>query len=1298
MIFFPHTVRAFPSRRFSVFAVAGVLLFFAGRDASAQRYVVHTYSETDGLPSATINGLAQDSSGAIWASTRAGLTRYDGLNWTTFTPADGLPWKEGSLVFVDRDGTVVAFPGRTPLRPARFDGKEWHPDAPATGLDANRIIDFGAVIGEGEDARFLLAGHSGCLHFGRGGEWIRLRERTNVGEIGPIVAVDGRFFLASDRGLLRVDPAADVAKLALVENLPAELIRGVGDDPGSTFFWVVGSDWIGTFTGDSLSRLAENLDFGLERYFPWFQVVPDREGGIYLGNPAGVFHFDPDRNDGGSALELLDRKNGLIAPGATAMLLDREGILWVGGHRGLSKIVSRSVWSLDGESGLFADEVSALIQRKDGSIVLGHPGGVTLLGPPVRTFPTSASSGFRGRVLDMTEDGEGNLWVVASWEGMLRLDETVGTWRHYPIPGTENFPVAALLHDPAGTIWTAGESGIFRLHDDRFERVDSLHIPNARIRVRRMVSARDGGFYLFSICRGLFHWRDGTTRRWVSSEDPAGNSVFSLYETPEGPVWVGTGAGLYELVPKGGLRKLHDGALSIDRPVYSMVADAEGRVWFGTDGGVFRWDGAGLIRLTARDGLAGLEANRAAALLDTRNRIWIGTDRGVTVFEPRFERSGRAAPKVEMVGVESRGVLYPSSGGLRIPHAGNTLTFRFNAYSFIDERRMRYTTWLEGFENGWSEETALPLRQIRYTNVPPGEYRFHVRAVAPNGRISDEAESGTITVKAPFVRTPLFQVLAILSLLFVVGGVAVLLLERRHARVLERAVRERTAELRRSEKEVSEEREKLAAILGGVADGVVATDEKGRVILWNRAAARITGRTAAESLGRNLDELIPGVPKKGSSEGGGARPNDPVPDEAVLFNRPRGGTCWLEFSSAVVGGGAAPVGRILTFRDMSDKRRLKEELSRRERLDALGILAGGIAHDFNNLLMIILGNLGTLGERASGDRSRDQSVESARLATLQAAELTRQLLTFSKGGSPVLRTSSIVDLARESASLILRGSNCWCDFDFADPVPPVEIDRGQISQVLNNILLNAREAMPGGGMIRVRGYREEHPPAFLPEGDYVVLEIEDEGGGIPRENLGRIFDPYFSTKERGSGLGLATAHSIIERHGGRIHVESEEGRGSIFRIHLPMSRSAVEKNRREPSPPVPVRGAGRILVVDDEELVREVMVKMLTRLGYSAVAAPDGRRAVRLYGEALREGRPFDAVITDLTMPDGPDGSETVAMLRKIDPHVRAIAASGYSDDPVLARTSEHGFAAGLAKPFHMRELSGVLRSVLGSD
>jgi PAS domain S-box-containing protein len=519
-------------------------------------------------------------------------------------------------------------------------------------------------------------------------------------------------------------------------------------------------------------------------------------------------------------------------------------------------------------------------------------------------------------------------------------------------------------------------------------------------------------------------------------------------------------------------------------------------------------------------------------------------------------------------------------------------------------------------------------------------------------------------------------------------------------------LRNRILERRQAEDALAAEKERLAVTLRSLGDGVITADIQEKIVLLNKTAEHLTGWAQQDAFGRALGEVFVLL-----DENSRERLDWPAAQFANFESAHNCSVSGLVVSRAggerfVIATGAPihdqtdrAAGAVLVFRDVTENRKLEAELHKASKLESLGLLAGGIAHDFNNILTAIFGNISLAKMSVSADDTAQERLARAEQACMRAKEMTNQLLTFARGGAPIKRVRAVPQLLKDSCDLAVLGANVRCEFSYGPDLRPVEVDQGQITQVRNNLLLNAVQAMPGGGTVKVRAdnvHVGSHPGLPLPDLDYVRISVQDQGRGIAAEHLPRVFDPFFTTKHKARGLGLATAYSIVRKHDGLIEVDSKTEQGAKFDIYLPVSTHPLlwESGNDDPLP----TGQGRVLVMDDEPDILNLSHFALKRLGYQAELARDGAEAIRCYREAQEAGRPFSAVIMDLTVPGGMGGKEAIRHLLELDPQATAIVSSGYSNDPVIAEFSRYGFRGVVAKPYEIRELAKVLHDLIGSS
>ena len=511
-------------------------------------------------------------------------------------------------------------------------------------------------------------------------------------------------------------------------------------------------------------------------------------------------------------------------------------------------------------------------------------------------------------------------------------------------------------------------------------------------------------------------------------------------------------------------------------------------------------------------------------------------------------------------------------------------------------------------------------------------------------------------------------------------------------------------EMKQVEANLAQESERLAVTLRSIGDGVITTDINGEIVLINEVAEQLTGWTASEARGKPSNTVLNII--HGATRALSTNPVETVLstgtnttlDENTLLISKSGQERRIADSGAPIKNTSGEIiGVVLVFRDITEQLQTEKELAKVTKLESIGVLAGGIAHDFNNILTAILGNIELSLSDENLSTETQLLLSEAQKASRRAQSLTGQLLTFSKGGEPIIQTSSLIEVVKDSAEFVLHGDSVTIQYHFSEDLGYVDIDRGQISQVIQNIILNARDAMPDGGQISINAENIDSVKAegivLLDKEQYVKLQITDTGVGMPEAVQEKIFDPYFSTKKQGSGLGLAITHSIINKHSGYIGVKSEPERGTTFSIYLPSSEHSPTK----PEPKTQVqenKNRATVLVMDDEPSIRAITQRMLGKRGHTVISSESGEEALQKYKAAMLDKTAFDVVILDLTIPGGMGGKETIEQLLILDPDVKAIVSSGYSNDPVMANFQAYGFSAAIVKPYLLKDLVKVIDDV----
>lgn len=502
----------------------------------------------------------------------------------------------------------------------------------------------------------------------------------------------------------------------------------------------------------------------------------------------------------------------------------------------------------------------------------------------------------------------------------------------------------------------------------------------------------------------------------------------------------------------------------------------------------------------------------------------------------------------------------------------------------------------------------------------------------------------------------------------------------------------------KKEKEKSENYLQLAGVM------FIGLDTNGHINLANKKACDILECTESEVMGKNwFDNFIPLKDRENvrlvfnELVSGNIEPVEYHENEIITNN---GNTKIIAWHNSIIRDDNGKITGVLSSgEDHTIRKKLEDQILQSQKLEAISTLAGGIAHDFNNMLGIITGNISYgLSFVNEGDELFDV-LSDIQEGAKQAQSLTQQLLTFSKGGEPIKKAVDFNAILKESSIFNTRGAKARCEFDLQDDLWTLEVDKGQMNQVISNLIINALQAMPDGGTIKIRTNNTEVKTDSrlpVPPGNYVKTVIEDRGVGISKENLTQIFDPFFTTKQEGNGLGLTTTYSIINKHGGRIMVKSLLNIGTTFTLYLPVSDKTNFQIERKKI--MVYQGAGKILIMDDNDSILKIAGKILNKIGYETVLSTDGAEAIDIYKKAYHSQNPFDLVILDLTVPGGMGGATAMKQLLQINPEVKAVVSSGYSNNPIMSNYEDYGFCDVIPKPYKMAQIAEILNNILKKD
>ena len=1284
------------TKRQSCYSLLACLIFIC-TGLWAQEYLVHSYNTDNGLPSSTVNDIAQDDMGNMWFATRAGVSRYNGYEWQSYRSVDGIEGSDFIAIEIDSDNRPWALCRFSNLQVYYFDNDYWKklPDPPISKTHRYSLRGF-TVTHIDEQPVVTLAVNQKGIYVWQNNLWHHIDDSNGLSSLSiNAVAADSNFtYVATADGLIVLE-GAQLLEAAVAEfDLPSKNLLSIAvKDPGqyravkdSVQLWLAGEDWIG-YTDQSCFH---SLDVPLNSELPpGLSMTSDRQGGLYLDAGDQIVHvYGPQHT-----VTTFDEQSGLFSEKISTIFVDFEFNTWVAFAGGLKKLPGQRFANYRHQHGLLSDAIESAWMRSDGRLYFGHKEGFTVF--ENGQFSKHAvkaqkqSSRFHTRVEDFAEDASGNLWAASTSIGLLKINEQ-NDIQHYLPPPQDAILVSAVAVDNQGQTWIGTDNGLYQLHERRYMRVPLP--PENKVYIREIVPGRNGRLLIATPDYGIFQIHNGEIRNYHHPSESGANNVYAIYEDESNTVWAGTFAGLY-VVDKDRLRFFEDGSISIRNHVYSILQDSKGHYWYGTDNGLLRRDNETMVAFGVRDGLIGPETSRSASLVDRNDDIWIGTPIGLSHYRKKFDIATRApGPRLTIDNIDVNGKQYSLDHDLILEPDQSKIKLYFKATSFLDEHNIQYETQLDGFD----EQTSLTDQPyIEYTNLPPGNYRFQVRAVNAAGVWSNWQKTPAIYIAAPFVETVWFYI-TLIFLATILGYFGHYLKSRdTYMRLLEAELHEQTYELRSSE-------EKYRSLFEASEDVVFISTRDAHFLDINQAGIKLFGyESKGDMLQADIAEDIFVKSEDWESLTRNLKNHGSIRNMEIPMKHRDGqqiialvsGTCLLDKEEHLVGYRGI-------IRDITEHRNLEQQFYLAQKMESIGLLAGGIAHDFNNILASILGYASLMKETLPPKSEEQLYIDTIEKSADRGAELTSQLLGFARGGKYNLCPVDLNEIVQNTLEMIARTFNKNIEIKkYLEGNPAiVEGDATQLQQVILNLCVNARDAMPNGGTLTIltEHLSSQHklPAPLIENGkSFLRLTIQDTGSGMSKKVQERIFEPFFTTKQvdQGTGLGLSMVYGVIKNHAGWIQLDSQPGSGTRFEVFLPTTTRAVK-----PKPAIvetETTGTETILVVDDEEIIRQLLQESLYRAGYKVIPAEDGEMALKILEDRHND---IDLIILDMIMPRM-SGVKTLSELEKINGNSKVLIATGYSK-PVEVEQLKGKISGILQKPFKVHTLLAKVRSILDEN
>ena len=1284
-----------------------------------QYYNIHNYTIKNGLPSGVIYDLTQSNSGEMWFASNVGILEFDNLTWkihkikqnkAIFDSVFPIKWMTSDKK------KIYAFYDSIKSGGYSYYNNKWHKiNGPSkennttliTGINLT-TINKKIIIGIGTYKKGLY-----LYNFKK---WRHITKKDGLLE-NDIISIDaykGKFYIVTKKGISifseeNIDNS--INKFLPDRGRGITGIRVVKVD-GIRTIWIAGSNWIGQFKKGKFKKVL-NLNFQISRelgkYLSFRKTIMeyDKRGRVFFGN-AKAFYFLDLRS---GKVKKLDSYNGTTTSGITAILQDRELNIWTGTKRGISKIASLQFENYSCKNGLLEDEVTAIAELSPNKFIFGHNNGLTVF--TKNTFKKISLEKLLGnkrlsnsRVFDIFVDNRKRVWAAAGNAGLFlfNLEKGFNLIKHWNCKSDEEY--ISVQADKNNNIWVAGNNNIWKLKKWKLLEINNnilKHFPTRKIYV-----SKNNNIYFASSTHGVFVLNNRKWENHYSNSNPLYNSTYvvSSYKTKR--ILVGSAGGLLE-IKNGQLVLFSQFKWRINLPVYFITKDKKNNYWIGTNRGIIKFNDNAYRYFTYIDGLVGIETNRDGGFVDSLGNLWIGMDQGVSKYTPNMIEVPYVKPLLKITKARTNSIYHSLTNKIQ-SQGKTTLEFFFKGISFIDINPLRYKYKLKGYDTEWNSNT-FRNGYVRYDNVPVGKYSFSVKAINGRGIESKICTLDNIEIRPPFYLTYWFLLLLIFLIL-----VSILLFNKyfkqvKISKLLKREIFNKNIQLKKSLLNYQYLfEESLDCIFTSTPDGkFLSINKAGLDMLGYKTLKKLSEKNIQSEI--YVDENLRNELKKQMNKNGFVKNF-----ESTLRRKDGTELIVLESSYLIKNSQGDIIGCRGIIRDITKQHQLQAQLVQAQKMESIGLLAGGIAHDFNNVLSGILGYANLLKRFLIKDKKLYKYIITIEKSAERAADLTAKLLGFARKGKYNVSLIDMNQIIIEVISLLhpLIDKSITLKSNLVKSKWFVEADSTQVQQVIMNICLNAREALPNGGIIKISSkyiklsYDNQHLFALIAKpGMFCNISIEDNGFGIKAENIAKIFDPFFTTKKgsKGYGLGLSMVYGVLKNHNGALSVKSIDGEKTIFNLYFPVNKKnkdTLQAGKSIDSDTIEMlsklQGHGTVLIIDDEKVHRDLLVTVLSDSGYKTLQASDGVKGIKLFSSIKKK---IDIVILDMSMPKM-SGDKVFLELKKISPNVKVLVNSGYSLDEKIRSILKYSGTDFIQKPFKPRTLlikvKTMIEEVLNKD